>query len=189
MENNWDELRPRLVAALVNAFDEDGFGELLEFKCRQRLSDLVARDIRFPRKVREVVNRAARAGWLECLVQAARDERPEHTKLQAATAAILVGIEAEGPHFYQKSAVAAEAGIPEDVVLIRQLHPYLETVQRRTHDVPLAQLDESGEKGGRLALARVFIALNVGERRVHWDVQGDEKTEVTAAIGHLHAEH
>ncbi len=188
METTWQELKPRLVKALVDAFDEDRFAELLEGECGQRLSLLAARDVRFPRKVREVIEEAALGDWLECLVTAARDKRPAHAELRARAADFLQGIEKHDRAFYQERVIAEEAGIPEDAVLRRQIYPYLETLQRRTYSVPLAGLDQSGEKGRDLALAQLFVALNVGQLQVDLRETGDAKGLLTDAAGHIHAQ-
>jgi formylglycine-generating enzyme required for sulfatase activity len=188
MEMTWPALKPRLIAALVDAFDEDRFAELLESECEQRLGLLVARDVRYPRKVREVVDEAARAGWLECLVEGARDKRPSHVALQAIVSEFLAGVAAQGKEFYQASAIEEEAGLEEDAVLRRRLYPYLETLQRRTNSMPLTGLDESGEQGNELALSRVFVALNVEERRVDLRKKGDNLGRLKDAVGHLNAE-
>ena len=186
METTWQELQPRLVEDLVDAFDEDQLTQLLEWQCGQRLDILTARDVNFLRKVREMVREAARAGWLLQLVAAAQQERLNHAALQATTAAVLAGIEAKGAYFYQLHLINEVGGIEEDAVLLRQLYPYLQTLQRRTQDLPLTGLDQSGEKGSRLDLARVFVGLNVEGRIFDEGSPGDIKGTIDSAIGHAH---
>ena len=77
MEKTWQELRPQLGEALVDAFDEDRFKYMLQSRCRRALDHLTAREIRFPRKVHEVIDDAERNGWLDCLVQAVKEHDPE----------------------------------------------------------------------------------------------------------------
>ena len=122
MNRTWQELKPELVTALRSAFNEEEFKVLLEFDCKMLLHDLVARDVPFPRKVREVVDDAERKGWLKCLVEAVRDKRLAHADLQARVADVLAGIDAHGKAFYEESAIAEEAGISEDAVLKRKLY-------------------------------------------------------------------
>jgi formylglycine-generating enzyme required for sulfatase activity len=189
MEKTWQALKPRLVAALVDAFTEAEFAQIIDFRCNRKLSVLAARDIPFPQKVYEVTGHAARYGWLDCLAEGAQKTNETHAELQRVTADVLAGIEAqEGTDFYKKELVDQEAGIEEETVLMRQLQTYLETLQRRTRAVPLAGLDESGEKGGELALERVFIGLDAGQRQVDLEEEGDGKGVSTAAIGYLHVQ-
>ena len=69
---------------------------------------------------------------------------------------------------------------------LEKLVPYLQTVQRRTQDLPLTGLDQSGEKGSKLDLARVFVGLNVEGRAFDEGEAGDIKGTVTAAAGHVY---
>jgi hypothetical protein len=149
MEKTWLELKPELFEALVDAFDEAKFARMLEFGCQKKLDNLAAGKVPYPDKVHVAIMYAERNHWLACLVEAARQTNQSHDDLQAVTADILAGIEAEGAHFYQGHIIDEEAGIEDERVLLHQLRPYLETVQRRTRAVPLTGLDESGEKGGR----------------------------------------
>ena len=188
MAATWPVLKPRLVAALVNAFSEQQLAEMLEFQCHQKLSHLAADKIPLPQKVYEVVGAAESQGWLECLAGGACKANPDHAGLQVVTAEVLTGIAAEGALFYERRVLAEAAGITEEAVLRRQLQPYLETLQRRTYSVPLIGLDESSEKGKELALAQLYVALNMGRRRVDFWQDGDGQGVSTDAIGHLHAE-
>lgn len=64
MAVTWNVLKPRLTAALVDAFDENGFSQMLEFACQQKLGHLTADRIPFPQKVYEVMGSQSRApGW------------------------------------------------------------------------------------------------------------------------------
>jgi len=186
--SDWNELKRPFRDALIDAFNVDELDAMLRYRCQRELERLTSRNQARTKIVDDVIGHAVRTGWLESLVEAARDERPAHTALQEVTAEVLAGIKEEGRHFYQQPIITEEAGIEGEAILRRQLHPYLETLQRRTHGVPLAALDESGERGGRLALARVFVGLNAGERRFTVELQSDHKSVFTAAIGHLHAE-
>ncbi|MFN2134902.1 MAG: NACHT domain-containing protein, partial [Candidatus Promineifilaceae bacterium] len=185
MEERWRELKPRLVKALVEGFDEAEFRQMLQEGCGQKLDDVTAGQIPKPRKVFEVVEHAERYGWLDCLVRAAQEANRSRTDLQDVAEAVLAGIAAEGPDFYRQSAVDEAAGFEGEEILRRRLQPYLEMVQRRTRSLPLAGLDESGEKGGELALERIFINLNAGQRP---ETGSKGKKMSTAAIGHLHAQ-
>ena len=94
-----------------------------------------------------VIADAVQKGWLDRLARGAQAERPERGDVQAATQAILAGVEAEGEAFYRQEAV----GEVDDAVLWRQLAPHLATLQRRTVSVPLTGLDQSGGPGQELA--------------------------------------
>lgn len=59
-------------------------------------------------------------------------------------------------------------------------------MHRRTYSVPLTGLDESGEKGQELALAQLFVSLNLGQRKVDLWEAGDGKGVLIDAVGHLH---
>ena len=122
METTWPVLKPRLVAALINAFEEDDFAQMLDFKCERKLDHLAAARLKFPQKVYEVVGDAECNGWLDRLVGSAREANKSHAGLQAVTADALAGIDAQGKAFYQESVIAEEAGISEDAVLKRKLY-------------------------------------------------------------------
>ena len=188
MSKTWPAQKPRLLAALIDAFDEDRFAQMLELKCQHKLSHLTADRIAFPQKVFEVIGIAEHDGWLEELVEAARNTNNSHSKLQRVTTEIMTSVAAEGKHFYQQVVIAKEARITEELVLIRQLHPYLETLFRNTRSVPLTGLDESGEMGKELKLSQLFVALQMGEKLVDFWEPGDGKGILTDAIGHIHAE-
>ncbi len=187
MATTWNVLKPRLVTALVDAFDENGFSQMLEFACQQKLGHLTADRLPFPQKVYEVIGVAEKSDWLADLVRGAKTANAKHAGLNAVAADVLAGIAAQGVHFYQQSVIDAAAGIAEEAVLLRQIHPYLETLQRRSAGIPLAGLDESSEKSKEMALAQLFVALNVGARRADFWRDSDGKGELRDALGHLHA--
>ena len=107
MTTTWPELKPQLVGALIDAFTEGEFAQMLEFGCQQKLAQLVADRVPFPQKVYEVVGVAERYGWLDCLARASKAANRSHGKLQTATSAFLAGMEADGQQFYQGHAVPA----------------------------------------------------------------------------------
>jgi hypothetical protein len=77
MTTSWNILKPRLVAALVDAFDENGFAQMLEFACQQKLSHLTADRISFPQKVYEVVGATEKSDWLAGMVRGAKTAEPK----------------------------------------------------------------------------------------------------------------
>ncbi len=97
----WQTLKPHLQAALVDAFNEAAFEQMLAYKCDKKLVHLTADKIPFPQKVFEVINATEREGWLDCLVRGAREANRDHAALQSVTDEVLAGIEVEGRGFYQ----------------------------------------------------------------------------------------
>ncbi len=99
----WRALKPQLQAALVDAFNEATFEQMLAYKCDKKLDRLTADKIPFPQKVFKVINAAEREGWLECLVRGAQEANKGQANLQVMTGQVLARIEAEGSKFYQVS--------------------------------------------------------------------------------------
>ncbi len=99
----WQTLKPQLQAALVDAFNEAAFEQMLAYRCDKKLDNLAADKIPFPQKVFEVIKVTESEGWLDRLVRGAREANRDHTALQAVTGQVLAGIEAEGQAFYQLS--------------------------------------------------------------------------------------
>jgi tetratricopeptide (TPR) repeat protein len=106
----WQELKPQLHAALIDAFSESVFSQMLEYKCVQKLDYLAAGNIPFPQKVYEVMGAAAREGWLDCLARGAQEANTGHAALQAVTAEVLAGIAAEGLGYYQVTHTLLPSG-------------------------------------------------------------------------------
>ncbi len=183
MATTWQELRPKLESLLTNAFNEGELTQLLRLECQRKLADIVGLPKPMPHIIHEVVEAAIRNDWLKSLVQAVQEARPKRADLQTITAAVLAGIEAEGDDFYKQKYIKDEEG---EAVLLRQIRPYLKTLQRRTSSVPLANLDQSGKKGGELSLSKVFIGLNVAGERVLAQGSGQQSNTVRAALYYLH---
>jgi formylglycine-generating enzyme required for sulfatase activity len=67
--------------------------------------------------------------------------------------------------------------------LDEQLRPYLETVVRRSGRLPLGPLNPGGHDTAHLALLKVFINLDAGEKVVH---ENGLLRRYTAAVAHAH---
>ena len=70
-------------------------------------------------------------------------------------------------------------GAPED----ESLKPYLETVARRSGRLPLGPLNPGGHDTAQLALLKVFITLDAGEKIVH---ENGILRRYTSAVAHAH---
>ena len=67
--------------------------------------------------------------------------------------------------------------------LDEQLRPYLETVVRRSGRLPLGPLNPGGHDTAHLALLKVFISLDAGERVVH---ENGVLRHYTSTVAHAH---
>ncbi len=181
--SNWKEVKRPFRDALIDAFDVDGLEAMLRYHCRYELERLTGRLQSREKIVDDVIARAVRDGWLQELVTGAIAENPTHTGLQDTVPHIIAGIEREGLAFYQMNSEDA----PSLNISLVELRSYLEWMQRRSRNLPLGPLDQSGRDSELIGLNDVFVALDV-DKPGEATLRNNSEAVYHAALGHLHAQ-
>ncbi len=180
---NWNDLKRPFRDALINAFDNDGLEAILRYHCNQELELLTAKNQSRKKIVDEILIHAERNGWLQKLAEGAKVENSTHQKLQDTTQQILAGIQQQGLAFFQTTQ---DNDQPFEI-LDDKLQLYLEWMQRRSSNLPLGPLDQSGRDSEIIGLNDVFVALDV-DREGHAQLSDGSDGVYQAALGHLQAQ-
>ena len=91
----------------------------------------------------------------------------------------IINIESTVSNSRQSTGVEPQADVPLDDTL----RPYLETVARRSGRLPLGPLNPGGHDTAQLALLKVFINLDAGEKLIH---ENGLLRRYTSAVAHAH---